>query len=78
MKILLSTFKKGGYASLSGTSMAAPHVSGICGLILLSEPHLTPLEIRERLINTSVKTDKLKAASLSGGRVDAFRAVTNN
>ena len=75
---ILSTYKRGGYSSLSGTSMATPHVAGVVGLILSMEPHLTPLEIRERLINTSVKTEKLKAASLSGGRVDAFRAITNN
>ena len=75
---ILSTFKKGGYSSLSGTSMATPHVAGIVGLMLSNEPHLTPLEIRERLITTSVKTEKLKKASLSGGRVDAFRAITNN
>ena len=58
--------------------MATPHVAGIVGLMLSNEPHLTPLEIRERLITTSVKTEKLKKASLSGGRVDAFRAITNN
>ena len=75
---ILSTFKKNGYSSLSGTSMATPHVAGIVGLMLSNEPHLTPLEIRERLITTSVKTEKLKKASLSGGRVDAFRAITNN
>lgn len=75
---ILSTYKNGGYANLSGTSMATPHVAGVVGLILSKEPNLTPAEIRERLINTSVKTEKLKAASFSGGRVDAFRALTNN
>jgi subtilisin family serine protease len=75
---ILSTYKNGGYASLSGTSMATPHVAGVVGLLLSKEPNLTPVEIRDRLINTSVKTEKLKTASFSGGRVDAFRALTNN
>ena len=57
--------------------MATPHVAGVVGLILSKEPNLTPAQIRERLINTSVKTEKLKTASLSAGRVDAFRALTN-
>ncbi|MBY0413097.1 MAG: S8 family serine peptidase [Bdellovibrionales bacterium] len=73
---ILSTYK-GSYSSLSGTSMATPHVSGIIGLILSKEPNLSPAEIRERLIKTSTQTSKLKTSSLSGGRVDAYRALTN-
>lgn len=74
---ILSTYKKGGYTTMSGTSMATPHIAGIVGLLLSKEPNLTPAEIRERLVNTSVKTSKLSTASLSGGRVDAYRALTN-
>ncbi len=73
---ILSTYK-GGYQNLSGTSMAAPHVSGIVGLMLSKDPGLTPAQIRERLVRTSTKTSKLKSASLSGGRVDAYRALMN-
>ena len=73
---ILSTYK-GKYSNLSGTSMAAPHISGIVGLLLSQEPNLTPAEIRERLIRTSVQTTKLKSASASKGRVDAYRALTN-
>jgi thermitase len=73
---ILSTYK-GGYSNLSGTSMACPHVAGIVGLILSKEPNLTPAQIRERLIKTSTKTSKLQSASVSGGRVDAYRALTN-
>ena len=74
---ILSTYK-GSYGNLSGTSMAAPHVSGIVGLLLSKEPNLTPAQIRERLIKTSTKTSKLSSASVSGGRVDAYRALMNN
>lgn len=73
---ILSTYK-GGYSNLSGTSMAAPHVSGIVGLLLSQEPGLSPAQIRERLIRTSTQTAKLKSSSVSGGRVDAYRALTN-
>lgn len=73
---ILSTFK-GGYQNLSGTSMAAPHVSGIVGLLLSHDPTLSPAQIKERLIKTSTKTSKLQSASVSGGRVDAFRALSN-
>ena len=42
-----------GYAMLSGTSMAAPHVAGAVALLLDSEPDLDPLEVRDRLQNTA-------------------------
>ena len=74
---ILSTYKNSGYASLSGTSMATPHVAGVVGLILSQSPELTPLQIKERLIKTSVQTTKLKSSSVSGGRVDAYHALTN-
>lgn len=74
---ILSTYKKGGYTSMSGTSMATPHIAGVVGLLLSKEPTLTPAQIRERLIKTSVKTSKLSTASFSGGRVDVYQALSN-
>ncbi|MDO9182698.1 MAG: S8 family peptidase [Bacteriovorax sp.] len=74
---ILSTYKRGGYTTMSGTSMATPHIAGVVGLLLSKEPNLTPAQIRERLVRTSLKTAKLENASLSGGRVDAYRALTN-
>jgi thermitase len=73
---ILSTYKNGGYTSMSGTSMATPHIAGIVGLLLSKEPKLTPAQIRERLVSTSTKTAKLSSSSVSGGRVDAYRALT--
>ena len=75
---ILSTYKRGGYTTMSGTSMATPHVAGVIGLLLSQEPNLTPAQVKERLISTSTKTSKLQTASLSGGRVDAFKALSNN
>jgi len=74
---ILSTTPRGRFESMSGTSMACPHVSGVVGLILSKEPNLTPQEVRERLINTSVKNGKLDNLSHSDGRVDAYRALMN-
>ncbi len=74
-KEILSTWLNGGYEEHSGTSMATPFVAGVAGLILSVEPNLSVKELRERLMNTSDKLDSLKGKVVSGGRVNAARAV---
>lgn len=66
-----------GYDSWSGTSMATPHVTGVAALVLSQEPHLTPLEVKERLIKTSKPIARLKGKVASGGIIDAYFALTN-
>src|SRR5690606_32108511 len=57
-KGILSTFwapdDNGAYACLSGTSMAAPHVSGALAILLSMEEHTTALSAIERLRSTAV------------------------
>lgn len=74
---IFSTYTNGQYFPESGTSMSAPFVAGVVGLMLSQDPHLTPLQIRNRLINTSIKTPDLQSSSQSSGRVDAYRALIN-
>lgn len=43
------------FCTLSGTSMAAPHVAGIAALVLQKHPTWTPTDVRNALLSTAVK-----------------------
>jgi len=47
------------YHEQSGTSMATPHVSGVVALLLSKNPGLTPQQVKDTLINSSVLPDEI-------------------
>ncbi len=49
---IYSTSMNGGYATLSGTSMASPHVAGGAALITALNPSATPAQVKSQLIGT--------------------------
>jgi subtilisin family serine protease len=62
------------YAQLSGTSMAAPHVSGVVALIKQAHPNWDPLTIKNALISTG-RDLKYNVYQQGGGRVNAAASV---
>jgi subtilisin family serine protease len=50
---IFSTVPGGGYATWSGTSMAAPFVSAAVALLRRAQPVLTPAAVRQRLVETA-------------------------
>jgi serine protease AprX len=66
------------YFRMSGTSMAAPVVSGAIALLLQDEPNLTPDQVKHRLMATAVKGDQWPRYNLNqagAGYLDIYAAV---
>jgi subtilisin len=51
-----STYKGGSYNTLSGTSMASPHVAGGGALYLSANPGAGPATVEQALKNAAVPT----------------------
>ena len=66
------------YASFYGTSMAAPHVSGVAGLLLAINPDLTNLQLKDIILNTVDPVAGLSGLVLTGGRMNAYAALLNS
>ena len=70
--------KTGDYKGMSGTSAAAPVVSGIAALLLSVHPDLTPAQVKEQLMRTARILPNVDANAQGRGVVDAFKACTKN
>ncbi|MCK5840728.1 MAG: S8 family peptidase [Candidatus Sabulitectum sp.] len=66
----------GGYQSMSGTSMATPHLAGVAALILSANPNLTVAQMDSIIEVTSLDLGASgKDNTYGAGRVDAYQAV---
>lgn len=52
-KCILSTYKGGGYALMSGTSMASPTAAGAAALVYAAHPNANPQLVRQALIRAT-------------------------
>lgn len=67
-----------GYRSLSGTSMATPHVSGVAALIATVYPEATNEQIKARLIGGATPLESMQGKSVSGGLLNAANSLEND
>lgn len=74
-KEILSTWLKGAFYVASGTSMATPEVAGVAALILSTNPKMSVKELRDKLFSSVDKLDSLKGKVMTGGRINAAKAV---
>lgn len=68
---ILSTGLLGKWVKLSGTSQAAPFVSGVAGLISSLKPNLSPSEVKNIILQTGSRLKSISAQSL------VFNGVVN-
>jgi subtilisin family serine protease len=64
-----------GLSTMSGTSMAAPHVAGIAALLRSFDTHLSPVEVVAAIRYGATKVDALSGKVASGGVADAAGAL---
>ena len=65
------------YQFMPGTSMAAPHVAGVAGLLLSANPSLTLSQLTNAILNTVDRKDSLDGKVSSGGRINARAALAS-
>lgn len=63
------------YTSMSGTSMSAPHISGVVALMLEANPNLTWREVKSILQKTATNMPGKEAWEVGAGYVNAYAAV---
>jgi subtilisin family serine protease len=83
---ILSTYSNGGTSSLSGTSMASPHVAGAIGFMhaaassgfaqyYKNSPAEAALEIKEMLLAGVDTLENLQDITVSGGRLNLYNSA---
>ncbi len=67
---IASTYPPDAYASLDGTSMAAPHVTGAIALLAACNGALDATALRGGLMSSAAATTSLAGRTVSGARLD--------
>jgi len=72
---VLSTWPRGRYREMTGTSMATPHVTGVLALAMAARPGLTPDQARKLILAARIPLKvKVKGRTVRfAGRLDAVR-----
>jgi thermitase len=77
-KRIWSTFPDDKYGYGEGTSMATPHVTGAAALIKSQQPQWSDEQIKARILRSVDKIPSLGSKLVSGGRLNAAKALGAN
>jgi len=75
---IYSTLPGNAYGSLSGTSMATPHVAGAAALYASANPNATAAQIKAAILATAETTTSLSGKVVTGGRLDVGDLMAGN
>nr|WP_237552495.1 S8 family serine peptidase [Streptomyces sp. SID5789] len=69
------TAGSGPYTTMSGTSMATPHVAGVAALLAAAHPDWTGQQLKQALVSSARATASYTPYEAGAGRVDADAAL---
>jgi thermitase len=68
---------RGGYSSMSGTSMASPNTAGLAAEVLSHFPDLTPVELKKVIMDSVTVKSGWSNKIQSSGRIDLKKALNH-
>lgn len=72
---ILSSYPNGAYNAISGTSMAAPHVSGAISLLFSMDPSLSIVDAKDTLLNSGDIIPSLVGKTTNAARLNVYNAT---
>jgi subtilisin family serine protease len=72
---IVSTTPENGYGFMSGTSMAAPMVTGVAAMVYSCRQDLDLAGVRTAILNSARKLPSLEGKIATGGMLDAYAAL---
>jgi subtilisin family serine protease len=76
---IYSTYPNNNYNTISGTSMASPHVAGAAALLMAHRPDLTTHQsVIQHLLMSTDPNNSLRDVTVSGGRLNLYKALSGD
>lgn len=72
---VISSIPGGGYAKMSGTSMATPHIAGLAAILCQANPHAPASEIQDSILKSCVRPSTMDQSRANLGVPDALKAL---
>jgi subtilisin family serine protease len=72
---IMSTMPGNSYGLIAGTSMAAPHVTGVAALAWALNPTATMEQVRDAILAGAEPVPALKGITVTGGRLNAYATL---